>query len=248
VGTAPGAALEVGDDEAALAADARLKPLLPGIDDPFLRAIFQLAMAWCAPITGDFDRALQAATESLEQLRGMDEPFWTALAVGSLGTVEKILARTDDALRHMREARDLGDRFGSSTWLAAWSRVQLGTLSIQEHDLHQARALLAEALDLSVAARNTAGVALCLAAYARLAFEEGEPGRGGRGLAAAGRPAGVADAASRRGRTGGPAPPGARPGAVRPGVLRRVRAQPAGGGSRRPAGPARPGPGRWSVW
>ena len=45
VGTALGAALEVGDDEAALAADARLKPLLPEIDDPFLRAVFQLAMA-----------------------------------------------------------------------------------------------------------------------------------------------------------------------------------------------------------
>ena len=180
VGTALGAALEVGDDEAALAADALLKPLLPGIDDPFLRAVFQLAMAWCAPITGDFDGALQAATESLEQLRALDEPFWTALAVGSLGTVEKILDRDEDALRHMREARDLGDRFGSSTWLAAWSRVQLGTLSIMGGDLRQARALLDEALDLSVAARNTAGVALCLATYARLASEEGDPGRAAR--------------------------------------------------------------------
>jgi predicted ATPase len=235
VGTALGAALEVGDDEAALAADALLKPLLPGIDDPFLRAVFQLAMAWCAPITGDFDGALQAATESLEQLRALDEPFWTALAVGSLGTVEKILDRDEDALRHIREARDLGDRFGSSTWLAAWSRVQLGTLSIMGGDLRQARALLDEALDLSVAARNTAGVALCLATYARLASEEGDPGRGaagrgGRGHAAPSRPAGVADAALRRGRTGSPAPPDARRGAVRPGVLRRVRAQPAGGG------------------
>jgi len=152
VGTALGAALEVGDDEAALAADALLKPLLPGIDDPFLRAVFQLAMAWCAPITGDFDGALQAATESLEQLRALDEPFWTALAVGSLGTVEMILDRDENALRHMREARDLGDRFGSSTWLAAWSRVQLGTLSIMGGDLRQARALLDEALNLSVAA------------------------------------------------------------------------------------------------
>ena len=180
VGTALAAALEVGDDQAALAADARLKPLLPGIDDPFLRAVFRLAMAWCAPITGDFDGALQAATESLKQLRGLDEPFWTALAVGSLGTVEKILDRDEDALRHMREARDLGDRFGSSTWLAAWSRVQLGTLSIMGGDLRQARALLDEALDLSVAARNTAGVALCLATYARLASEEGDPGRAAR--------------------------------------------------------------------
>jgi predicted ATPase len=179
VGTALGAALEVGDDEAALAADARLKPLLHGIDDPFLRAVFQLAMAWCAPITGDFDGALQAVTASLEQLRALDEPFWTALAVGSLGTVEKILDRDQDALRHMREARDLGDRFGS-TWLAAWSRVQLATLSIMGGDLRQARALLDEALDLSVAARNTAGVALCLAAYAQLASEEGDPARGAR--------------------------------------------------------------------
>jgi Tetratricopeptide repeat len=119
---------------------------------------------------------LQAVTESLEQLRGLDEPFWTALAAGSLGTVEKILARRDDALRHLHEARDMGDRFGSSTWLAAWSRVQLGTLAIQGDDLRQARALLGEALDLSVAARNTAGVTLCLVAYARLASEEGTPG------------------------------------------------------------------------
>jgi len=239
VGTALGAALEVGDDEAALAADARLKPLLPGIDDPFLRAIFQLAMAWCAPITGDFDGALQAATQSLEQLRALDEPFWTTLAVGSVGTVEKILDRNEDALRHMREARDLGNRFGSSTWLAAWSQVQLGTPSITGGDLRQARALLDEALDLRVAARNTAGVALCLATYARLASEEGDPGRAARLAgrprhAAASRRAGVADAALRRGRTGSPAPPDARRGAVRPGVLRRVRAQPAGGDDRRP--------------
>ena len=191
VGTVLAAALEVGDDKEALAADARMKPLLPEIDDPFLRAVFQLAIAWCAPITGDFDGALQAATESLEQLRGLDEPFWTALAVGSLGTVEKILDRHDDALRHMREARDLGDRFGSSTWLAAWSRVQLGTLAIMGGDLRQARALLDEALDLSVAARNTAGVALCLAAYAQLVSEGGDPGR-------AARLAGAADGLRRR--------------------------------------------------
>jgi predicted ATPase len=177
--TALAVALEVGDDEAALAAGARLEPLLPGIDDPFLRAVSLLARAWYLPITGDFDGALQAAAESLEQLRGLDEPFWTALAAGSAGTVEKILARHDDALGHLREARDLGDRFGS-TWLAAWSRVQLGTLSVLRGDLRQTRVLLDEALDLSVAARSTAGVALCLAAYARLAFAEGDPARAAR--------------------------------------------------------------------
>jgi predicted ATPase len=174
--TAMVVALEVGDDEAALAAGRRLEPLLPEIEAPALRAISQLAMAWCSPITGDFNGALQAAAESLEQLRGLDEPFWTALALGSVGAVEKILARYDDALGHLREARDLGDRFGS-TWLAAWSRVQLGTLSILRGDLRQARVLLDEALDLSLAARSTASVTLCLAAYGRLASAEGDPGR-----------------------------------------------------------------------
>jgi predicted ATPase len=174
--TALAVALEVGDDEAALAAGRRLQPLLPQIQVPALRAASQLAIAWCAPINGDFDGALQAAADSLEQLRDLDEPFWTALAVGSVGTVEKILGRYDDAMRHMREARDLGDGFGS-TWLAAWSRVQLGTLSIVRGDLPQARSLLDEALDLSLAARSTGGVTLCLAAYARLAIAEGDAGR-----------------------------------------------------------------------
>jgi predicted ATPase len=173
--TALAAALDVGDDAAALAASRRLGPLLPEIENPFLRAVSQLAMAWCAPLTGDFDGASRAAAKSLEQLRGLDEPFWTALAVGSLGTVEKILARYD-ALGHLREAHDLGDRLGS-TWLSAWSRVQLGTVSILRGDLRQARAVLGEALELSVAARSTGGVTLCLAAYAQLAFAEGDRGR-----------------------------------------------------------------------
>ena len=39
-------ALEVGDDQMALAAGERLAPLLDGIEDPFLRAVSQLVMAW----------------------------------------------------------------------------------------------------------------------------------------------------------------------------------------------------------
>ena len=41
----------------------------------------------------------------------------------------------------------------------------------------EARTLLAEALDLSLAARSTRGVTLCLAAFARLAFAEGDAQR-----------------------------------------------------------------------
>jgi len=119
------------------------------------------------------DRALGT---SLEQLRGQDEPFWTALAVGTAGIVETTVGRHDDAQRHLREARDLGKRFDYA-WLAAWSRVELGTLAVVRGRLEEARALLEEALELSLAAHSTRSVTLCLAAFARLAFVEGDPER-----------------------------------------------------------------------
>ena len=174
--TAAVLAVDTGHDAAALAARQRLALLLAGISDPFLRAVSQLAMAWTLPITGDFDGALREVTVALEELRGQDEPVFTAMAVGSLGTLEKVLARYDDALPHLREARDMAERSGWD-WLSAWSRVQLGTVSILRGDLRQARAVLEEALELSVAARSTGGVTLCLTAYAQLAFAEGDRGR-----------------------------------------------------------------------
>ena len=112
------------------------------------------------------------------QVTGLEEEFDLSGGLPRLLYV-KVLDRYDDALGHLREADDLGDRFGS-TWLTAWLREQLGTLSILRGDLPQARALLEEALDLSVAARSTAAVALCLAAYARLAFAEDDPERSAR--------------------------------------------------------------------
>jgi predicted ATPase/class 3 adenylate cyclase len=167
---------EVGDDQAVLAARQRLGPLLAGIDDPFLQAVSELAMAWTAPIVGDLDGALRGALASLEQLRGQDEPFWTALAVGTAGMVETTVGRHDDAQRHLREARDLGERFDYA-WLAAWSRVLLGTLAVVRGRLEEARALLEEALELSLAAHSTRSVTLCLAAFARLALVEGDAER-----------------------------------------------------------------------
>ena len=98
-------ALEEGDDAQALAAGERLAPLLDRIDDPFLRAVSHLAMAWMAPIAGDFDGALREASVSLEQLRGQDEPVWTGLAIVTLGSLETSAGRYDDALRHVRELR-----------------------------------------------------------------------------------------------------------------------------------------------
>jgi predicted ATPase len=166
----------VGDDAAALAARRRLEPQLEETQDPFLHAICQLAMGWTSPITGDFDGALREVSASLDELRRQDEPFFTALAAFSAADLETALGRPDGARQHLREMRDLADRFGYD-WLTVSSRVQLGTLAVVQGRQDQARQLLDEALDLSLTARVTRNVTLCLSAFAHLAFAEGDPQR-----------------------------------------------------------------------
>jgi ATP/maltotriose-dependent transcriptional regulator MalT len=138
--------------------------------------VSQLVTAWTSPITGDFDGASRAASAALEELRSQGEPVWTALAAGSLGWLEMSAGRSDDALRHLREVRDLADRFDSD-WLAAWSRAQLGTLAVMQGRLDRARELLDDALARSLEAHSTVSVTLCMIAFARLAFAEGDPDR-----------------------------------------------------------------------
>jgi predicted ATPase/class 3 adenylate cyclase len=165
-----------GDDAAALAARRRLALLLKEIQDPFLHAIGLLAMGWSSPITGDFDGALRETLASLDQLRGQDEPFFTAMAAFGAADLEMALGRPDGALQHLREMRELADRFGYA-WLIVNSRVQMGTLAVLEGRLEHARELLDEALDLSLTTRVIRNVTLCLAAFAQLAHAEGDPER-----------------------------------------------------------------------
>jgi hypothetical protein len=72
--TAAVTAVEVGDDPAALSARQRLAPLLDGIDDPFLRASCQLALAWTSTIAGDLDGALREASASLADSAARTSP------------------------------------------------------------------------------------------------------------------------------------------------------------------------------
>jgi tetratricopeptide (TPR) repeat protein len=181
---------EVGDDAAALAARQRLEALLDTVEDPFMHAACQLALAWTAPILGDFDGTLRLAAASLQQFRAQDEPFWTAEADAALGGAQTAAGRYHDALRPLSEMRDIADRFGYA-WLATWSRVQLGTVAVLQGQLDRARELLDEALNLSLAIRVSRNVALCLAAFARLALAEGDPER-------AALAAGAADGLRRR--------------------------------------------------
>jgi tetratricopeptide (TPR) repeat protein len=119
---------------------------------------------------------LREAAASLEELRGQGEPVFTATAVFTAGSLEMALGCYDDALRHLREARDLAEICGGD-WFAAGSRVQLGILAVLRGSLDEARTLIDKALDLSLAARSTRFVTLCLAGYARLALSEGDPER-----------------------------------------------------------------------
>ena len=176
VWTATATAGDLGDDQAALAARERLGPTMDSIQDRFLLALSHLAMAWSLPVTGDFDGAVREASVSLEQLHAQDEPFWTSLTAFTAGSLETSAGRYDDARRHLREARD-GSELFEGTWLTAGSRVQLGLLDVVQGRLAQARDLLEEALNLSLSAHSTPFVALNLAAYARLAFAEGDPER-----------------------------------------------------------------------
>ena len=174
--TAAVTAVEVGDDPAALSARQRLEPLLDRIDDPFLRALCQLALAWASTIGEDLDGALREASASLAEFRGQDAPVWTASAGLTTGLVEMTVGRCDDALGHLTEVRDLAQR-SDNPWIAAMSQVGLGTLALVRGRPEEARALLDEALGLSLAARSTRSVTLCLAALARWALVAGDPER-----------------------------------------------------------------------
>jgi tetratricopeptide (TPR) repeat protein len=172
--TAAVTALEVvGDDQAALATSQRLASLLAGIRDPYLHAVSQLAMAGIAAAVGDFDGALRGELVALEELRGQDEPYWTTVAVLTAGLVETAMGRHDAALGHLREARALAGRFDHAG-LGAWSQVQLGILALVRGRPEEARALLDEGLELSLATHSTRNVTLCLTAFAQLAFVEGD--------------------------------------------------------------------------
>jgi predicted ATPase len=174
--TAAATGLEVGDDQMALTARDRLAPLLDGIEDPYLRAVSRLITAWTSGIVGDFDRYLHGAAVSLEELRAQDEPFWMALAAYTAGLVEMTVGRYDDSLRYLTEMRDLAETL-DNPWLAAVSRVYLGTLAVAQGRLEEARSPMEEGLELSLAAHSTRSVTLCLTAFARLAFVAGDPQR-----------------------------------------------------------------------
>ena len=168
--------LEIGDDDAALAARKGLAPLLEEIGDPFLHAASQLAIGWSSPIVGDFDGGLRSVLISLEEFSAMDEPYLTALTSLSAGGLETAVGRYEDAQRHLLQGLDLANRY-EYPWLAAWSRAQLSTVALIGGDVDEARTLLADGLEVSLAVESARNVSLFLTGFARLAFATGNPER-----------------------------------------------------------------------
>ena len=166
-------AREMGDDAAALTTREQLAPVLEELPDSYLRAVCELATAWASAILGDMDGVVRQASASLIRLEGQDEPFWTALAASTIGVTETVAGRYDDALRHLTEMHDLAERIDNPE-LVASAEVQLANLAVLRGRPEQARALLDEALELSLANHSTRNVTLCLAGYIQLAYDEGD--------------------------------------------------------------------------
>jgi predicted ATPase len=164
----------VGEEQATLAAAGqRLESLLAKISDPYLHVVTRLAIAGISTVVGDFDGALRTELACLEELRDQDEPYWMTVAILTCGLIETAMGRPEAALGHLREARALAGQFDHAG-LSAWSQVQLGILALVRGRPDEARALLDEGLELSLATHSTRNVTLCLTAFAQLAFAQGD--------------------------------------------------------------------------
>jgi predicted ATPase len=169
-------AVEVGDDESALAAVEGLERLKGRIDDPYLESAAHLALSWILPIEDDFDRALQAASTALDGFRRQNEPFM-AFAALTVGMTEMALGRDEAARAHLTEVNQLGGQF-DNTWLESTARTQLASLAVSAGHLDEARALLMESVEASEETElSSLVVTFALVAAAELALAEGDARR-----------------------------------------------------------------------
>jgi hypothetical protein len=177
-------AVEVGDDETALAAVDGLDGLAGQIDDPYLESAAQLAISWILPIVDDLDGALRAATRALDGFRLQNDPF-VAFAALTVGGLEMALGNDDAARPHLTMVDELGGRF-DNVWLRSSARAQLASLELRAGRLDEARALLVRSVEADDDADlSTLTVSFSLVAAAELALAEGDAERAAVALGAA---------------------------------------------------------------
>ncbi len=182
--TAAVTAVEVGDDESALAAVDGLHGLVGHIDDPYLESAAQLAISWILPVVDDLDGALRAASVALDGFRRQNDPF-VAFAALTVGMVEMTLGNDDAARAHLTVVNELGGRF-DNLWLRSSARSQLASIAVRAGRLDEARALLVESVNAGDDADlSTLTVSLSLVTAAQLALADGDARRAAAALGAA---------------------------------------------------------------
>jgi predicted ATPase len=176
-------AVEVGDDDSALAAVDGLRRLEGRIDDPYLESATQLAISWILPIV-DLLAALQTASTALDGFRRQNEPFM-AFAALTVGMVEMTLGRNEAARAHLTEVNELGGQFDNN-WLESTARTQLAALAVRSGRLDEARAFLVDSVDASEDTEvSTLTLTFSLVASAQLALAQGDARRAATALGAA---------------------------------------------------------------
>jgi hypothetical protein len=177
-------AVEVGDDDSALAAVEAIRHWDGQIEDPTLESALQLAISWTLPILDDFDGALQAATTALAGLRRSNDPLGS-FALLTVGMLEMALGRDDSARAHLSDVNELGSQFGNN-WLESSARTWLAVLAVRSGRLADAEALLAESVQaIRESQPITLTVTFALAAYAQLELARGDASRAATALGAA---------------------------------------------------------------
>jgi len=177
-------AVEVGDDDSALAAVDGLRRLEGRINDPYLESAAQLAISWILPIVDDFDGALQMASTALDGLRRENEPFM-AFAALTVGLVEAALGRDEVARAHLGEVIALGSQLDNN-WLESTARTQLAALAVRSGRLDEARTLLIASMDASEDTEvSTLTLTFSLVAAAQLALAQGDARQAATALGAA---------------------------------------------------------------
>jgi len=177
-------AVEVGDDDTALAAVEELRGLEDRIHDDYLESAAQLAISWILPIVDDLDGALRAASAALDGFRRQDDPFM-AFAALTVGGVQLALGDDLAAREHLTEVAELGRRFGNE-WLMSAARTQLAALEVRAGRPEEARALLVDSVEAAgEAAVSTITLAFSLVSTAHLALARGDARRAATALGAA---------------------------------------------------------------
>jgi predicted ATPase len=177
-------AVEVGDDDSALAALDGLRQLERDIDDPYLQSAAQLAISWILPILDDLDGALRMASSALAGFRARNEPFM-AFAALTVGMTALALGRDEVARAHLTEVVELGGQFDND-WLTSTARTQLALAAARRGLVDEAQNFLVGVVGQGEDAEvSTLTLTFALVALAQLALARGDARRSATALGAA---------------------------------------------------------------